>query len=186
MKYWKEMTIKLSDFATVVPGYHLARNHIFVETENIYLIYDSSRCETECEAYSYSLPISEQYFTREEDIIVNTAKLKDIVLIEKDKEGLLVSDRYLIIRCNRNKAIPGFVCNEMTSESLCEKRKKICRDAVLPHQKAKKYADLKIKLPSLEMQEIMYIIQKKLDEFSAELNRRIANDSRTDNDNLIK
>ena len=98
-------------------------------------------------------PVSAVHLTKEGDIIVNTAKLKDIVLIEKGQEGMLVSNRYLIIRCDREKAIPGFIRNEMLSDEGCEKRRKICRDAVLPHQKAKKYAELKFKLPPLEMQE---------------------------------
>ena len=108
-------------------------------------------------------PVSAAHLTKEGDIIVNTAKLKDIILIEKEQEGMLVSNRYLIIRCDREKAIPGFIRNEMLSDEGCEKRRKICRDAVLPHQKAKKYAELKFELPPLEMQEFIYSLQKSVD-----------------------
>ena len=106
---------------------------------------------------------SPAYLTKEGDIIVGTAKLKDIVLIEKEQEGLPVSSRCLIIRCDRAKAVPGFILNEMLSDEGCEKRRKICRDAVLPHQKAKKYAELKFKLPPLERQEFIYSLQKSIE-----------------------
>lgn len=159
-KNTKEITIKLSDFASIDVGYPLHRGVTLFEPYHTYKAYQSPSCSEEADTYCYSVPIPEQYLTREGDIILNTAKLKDIVLIAKEQEGLLVSDRYLIIRCNQSKALPGFIRNEMLSDKGCEKRRKLCRDAVLPHQKAKKYADLKFKLPSLEIQEIMYDIQK--------------------------
>ena len=108
-------------------------------------------------------PVPEAYLKKEGDIIVNTVKLKDIVLIEKEQEGQPVPNRCLIIRCDRAKAIPGFILSEMLSDEGCEKRRKICRDAVLPHQKAKKYAELKFKLPPLEMQEFIYSLQNSVE-----------------------
>jgi len=129
-----------------------------------YKTYQNPSCSEQADTFCYVNPLPEQYLTREGDIIINTAKLKDVVLIDKEHEGLLVSDRYLIIRCNKAKAFPGYICYEMLHNSSCEKRKKICRDAVLPHQKAKKYAELKFKLPDLEMQDIQCEIQKQLEE----------------------
>ncbi len=159
-KNTKEITIKLSDFASIDVGYPLHRGVTLFEPYHTYKAYQSPSCSEEADTYCYSAPIPEQYITREGDIILNTAKLKDITLIEKEQEGLLVSDRYLIIRCNQSKALPGYIRSEMLSDKGCEKRRNLCRDAVLPYQKAKKYADLKFKLPSLEIQEIMYDIQK--------------------------
>ena len=163
-KNTKEITIKLSDFASIDVGYPLHRGVTLFEPYHTYKAYQSPSCSEEADTYCYSAPIPEQYITREGDIILNTAKLKDITLIEKEQEGLLVSDRYLIIRCNRSKALPGFIRNEMLSDTGCEKRRKLCRDAVLPHQKAMKYADLKFKLPDMEMQEMICEIQTKLEE----------------------
>lgn len=163
-KNTKEITIKLSDFASIDVGYPLHRGVTLFEPYHTYKAYQSSSCSEEADTYYYSAPIPKQYITREGDIILNTAKLKDITLIEKEQEGLLVSDRYLIIRYNRSKALPGFIRNEMMSDTGCEKRRKLCRDAVLPHQKAKKYADLKFKLPDMEMQEMICEIQTKLEE----------------------
>lgn len=159
-KSTKEVTTKLSDFASIALGCPLHKGWTLFEPYHTYKAYTSPVCTEEAGTYCYSVPIPEQYLTREGDIIINLTKPNDIVLIAKEQEGLLVSDRYLIIRCNPNKALPGYIRNEMLSDKGCEKRRKLCRDAVLPHQKAKKYADLKFKLPTLETQEMMYDIQK--------------------------
>ena len=164
MNRTKEITIELRDFASINAGYPLHKGVTLFEPYHAYKAYQSPSCSRETDTYCYAAPIPEQYLTREGDIILNTAKLKDIVLIVKEQEGLLVSDRYLIIRCNQSKALPGFIRNEMLSDSGCEKRKKLCRDAVLPHQKVKKYADLKFKLPDMEMQKMICEIQMKMEE----------------------
>ena len=163
-KNTKEITIKLSEFASIEVGYPLHRSMPLFEPYYTYKTYPNPSCSEQADTFCYVNPLPKQYLTREGDIILNTSKLKDVVLIDKEHEGLLVSDRYLIIRCNKSKAFPGYICYEMLHDSSCEKRRKICRDAVLPHQKAKKYAELKFKLPDLEMQEIQCEIQKQLEE----------------------
>ena len=99
-KSTKEITIKLTDFASIELGYPLHKGCTLLEPYHTYKAYQNSACTEEVGTYCYSAPIPEQYLTREGDIILNTSKLKDIVLIAKEQEGLLVSDRYLIIRCN--------------------------------------------------------------------------------------
>ena len=127
----KETTIKLSEFASIEVGYPLHRGMTLFEPYYTYKTYPNPSCSEQADTFCYVNPLPEQYLTREGDIIINTAKLKDVVLIDKEHEGLLVSDRYLIIRCNKAKAFPGYICYEMLHNSSCEKRKKICRDAVL-------------------------------------------------------
>lgn len=169
----KEITIKLTDFATIELGYPLHKDRTLFEPYHTYRVYQNPSCTEEAGTYSYTAPIPEQYLTKEGDIILSTAKLRDVVLITKEQEGLLVSDRYLIIRCDQNKVHTGYIRYEMLSDAGCEKRRNLCRDAVLPYQKAKKYADLKIRLPSRERQEIMYDMLKVFDDFMDSSSKKI-------------
>ena len=175
-KNTKEITIKLSDFASIDVGYPLHRGVTLFEPYHTYKAYQSPSCSEEAYTYCYSVPIPGQYLTREGDIIVSTAKLKDVVLVTKEQEGLLVSDRYLIIRCKRSKALPGFIRNEMLSDTGCEKRRTLCRDAVLARQKAERLKNIKLNLPTLEIQETMYLVSQQLDYLSEELEKRINED----------
>jgi len=164
MNNTKKPMVRFSDFASIELGYPLNKGWTMYEPYYEYKEYMSPLYAEASIISCYHTPIPEKYLTREGDIIINPAKFNDIVLITKDQEGLLVSNYFLIIRCDPKTASPGFIHSELLSDSGCEKRRKICRDAVLPLQKAKKYAELKFRLPSLEMQEEIYELRRLLDE----------------------
>lgn len=151
-KNTKVKTVKLSNFAFIELGYPCYPEIIWGKAYYEYYVYRNPSCAEAVDTYCSYAPISKQYLTQIGDIIVNTTNLNDVVLIEKAHEGLLVFKHYLIIRCNPHKVSPEFICREMLAKNGYEQRRKLCRDAVLPHQKAAKYAALKFKLPPLEMQ----------------------------------
>ena len=152
----KETTVKLKSFASIDVGYPLRKGRTSHEENGCtYTLYPSEANET----YYCDAPVPERYLTRENDLILSVAKLNDIALIEKDQTGMLVSDRYLIIRCTESKAFPAYVCMEMLSDDGRAKRRRLCRDAVLPNQKAKRYMEWECKLPSLDEQKIQCEIQ---------------------------
>ncbi|MBR3919847.1 MAG: hypothetical protein IKJ59_14145 [Clostridia bacterium] len=161
----KGRTMKLSEFASIYIGYNFQKDRASSEPCYTYKAYQNPCCSDEADIYCYGSAIPEQYLTRDGDIVINIAKLADVTLIEKDQEGLLVSARYLIIRCDQTKAFPGYIKNEMLSDKGIRRRKAMMRfSGVLPYQKANNYAHLKFNLPNIDRQKTIYDIQKNIED----------------------
>lgn len=160
----KETTLKLRDFASVDAGYPLRRGQTSSGTEYAYRIFPAASDPDKTDVYFSGTPVPERYLTREKDILVHTGNRNDVTLIGKDREGLLVTDRYLIIRCDESKAVPAYIRMALCDGEGLAKRKKLCRDAVLPYRKAQKYEELKFRLPGPEMQELQVGIREKAEE----------------------
>lgn len=164
------MTAKLSEMAIIQPGYLISKNRTQDDTGYAYSIYRNSIGELPEKAY-YSHPIFDHFLTQRDDIVIKLSKDKDIALITDGEIGTLVSNRFLIIRCN-SQVHPGYICNQLRSD-LYARKSTLWRDAVLPNQKIERLRNLKINLPSLEEQATTYMISKQLEELSYKLQKEI-------------
>lgn len=69
-KSTKEITTKLTDFASIELGYPLHKGWTLFEPYHTYKAYLNPALTEEADTYCYSTSIPEQYLTREGDIIL--------------------------------------------------------------------------------------------------------------------
>lgn len=177
----KGQLIKLSDFASIELGYPLTQGMTFSDHTYVHKIYSSAVLPDELNTAAYCVEVPQKYFTQKGDIIIGQEHLHDVALIDEENTGLLISNKHIIVRCSEKIALPKYIIHHMMTDNGLANRKKICRDAVLPSQRAKKYADLKFRIPDLETQELCPTPKEKFEYIIEEIKMNLANAFRSFN-----
>lgn len=97
--------------------------------------------------------ISYQYFAREGDILIKLAEPNDVVLIDKNNTGLVITQYFGIIRVTSDKVDPSYLAHILNSKKTKQKyKRKIEGSGLFSILKLSILRELEVELPSLEKQ----------------------------------
>lgn len=104
--------------------------------------------------------LKEEYFTHKNDVIVRLSYPYTAIIIDEQTEGLLVPSHFVIIRCDLEKIIPGYLQCILNSNEIHKQISLSTSTSMIGTIRPLFFSELEIKIISLEK-------QKKL----AEINR---------------
>lgn len=159
---------KLEEIAGVFMGYPASRHSDSTGTYS-YRPFCHDGNSTDSSTLSYDVEIPKYYLTEVDDIIISVQDPRSITLIDGSHVGFLITNNYIIIRCNKRKAHAGYVFLRLKSLSHDKKFAAVMRDAVLPSQRVGRLKSLKVELLPLREQEAVYNTEKELSDMLTRL-----------------
>lgn len=97
--------------------------------------------------------IGDQYFTKKGDILLKLAEPNDVVLIDKENTGLVISQYFGVVRVEKDGIDPGYLAHILNSKKIKYQYKKVLEGSgITSILKLNTLKELTIELPSLEEQ----------------------------------
>ena len=96
--------------------------------------------------------IHQQYYAKENDILIKLAEPNDVVLIGKDDIGVVITQYFAIIRVSDKKIEPGYLAHILNSKKTKQEYKKKLEGGTTGILKLSILKELEIDFPKLEEQ----------------------------------
>lgn len=153
--------MKLGDISTIRTGLVLSRKQARGPSEkripykllNLRSIDPKGYIDTDqLDVFEASEKLTTDYLTCEGDVLVRMSAPYTAVLIDKYTSGLVISSYFIIIRCNREKILPGYLCRLLNTEAEKHRIYENTFGNVLSSIKATYFSNLEIVLPTIDKQ----------------------------------
>lgn len=154
--------MKLSELAVVRSGLVLSRKQACEKTENRYSLLtlksvkpDATVSEKDLDVFDAIELLHKDYLTAIGDVVVRTSMPYTAILIDEKTADMVVSSNFVIIRCNTDKLLPGYLFWLLNTETVKKDIFKNSAGNMLAAIKPQYFCDLEIKLPSLREQKLI-------------------------------
>lgn len=154
--------MQLGCCAEIRSGLVLSRKQAREKTENRYSLLtlksiksDANVSEGDLGIFDAVESLNKEYLTAIGDVIVRTSTPYTSVLIDEKTAGMVVSSNFVIIRCNTDKLLPGYLFWLLNTETVKKDIFKNSAGNMLAAIKPQYFCDLEIKLPSLREQKLI-------------------------------
>ncbi|MGB6128894.1 MAG: restriction endonuclease subunit S [Psychrilyobacter sp.] len=96
--------------------------------------------------------IGDQYFTKKGDILLKLAEPNDVVLIDEENTGLVISQYFGVVRVKEKRIDPGYLAHLLNSKKIKHQYKKMLEGGSINILKLSTLKELEVKFPLLDEQ----------------------------------
>lgn len=106
--------------------------------------------------------IKDCYITKQSDVVVRLTSPYYAYEITKDEEGYLIPLHFIVIHCDQNKLLPGYLVALLSQKETMTKALRSSGTSVLNLLNLKFYRDFEVQLPDLKTQETVASMHKAM------------------------
>lgn len=171
--------IKLIELSSIRSGLVLARKGSNTPTEYAYDLvslkaFDEDKwiIKEQLDRFFATERLNPEFLTHKGDILIRMSRPYTAVLIDDTTENLLFSSNFTVIRCEKDKIVPEYLCWLLNSKGIMDDIQKNNGGNMLGAIRSQYYAELDIKSVPLEKQHAignLYILGRKENELMTRL-----------------